>query len=165
MATRTHDVSLLNDPVAQELLHSRIPARLAYVWPDGTPRVIPIGFHWDGHDLVFGTPPNAPKSHVLKDGAKVAVTIDSNEMPYKALTIRGTAKVSLVDGVVPEYALAMMRYMGEEGGKAWLAQIDQMGHHPKMGGKMVRIAVTPEWVHIIDFQQRFPSAIEEVMAG
>jgi hypothetical protein len=34
---------LLQDPVAQELLASRIPARLAYVWTDGTPRVSPSG--------------------------------------------------------------------------------------------------------------------------
>lgn len=165
MATKKGDVSQLNDPVAQELLHSRILARMAYVWSDGTPRVIPIVFHWDGRDLVFGTPPNAPKSHLLKDGSKIAITIDSNEMLYKALSIRGTARVSLVDGVVPEYALACKRYMGEEGGSNWLAQIGQMLGHPKMGGKMMRIAVTPDWVGILDFQQRFPSAIEAVMAG
>jgi hypothetical protein len=37
--------------------------------------------------------------------------------------------------------------------------------HPKMGGKMMCITVTPEWVHIINFEQRFPSAIEALMAG
>jgi hypothetical protein len=30
------DLSLLEDPVAQELLNSTHLARLAYVWPDGT---------------------------------------------------------------------------------------------------------------------------------
>jgi hypothetical protein len=35
------DVSCLADPIAQELLTSRIPARLAYTWSDGTPRVVP----------------------------------------------------------------------------------------------------------------------------
>ena len=29
------EIGLLNDPIAKELLCSRIPARLAYVWPDG----------------------------------------------------------------------------------------------------------------------------------
>ena len=37
MPTKQGDTKLLNDPVAQELLHSNIPARLAYVWQDGTP--------------------------------------------------------------------------------------------------------------------------------
>ncbi len=33
---------LLEDPIARELLASTIPARLAYVSKDGTPRVVPI---------------------------------------------------------------------------------------------------------------------------
>ena len=165
MATKKGDMSQLNDPVAQELLHSRIPARLAYVWRDGTPRVIAVWFHWNGHDMVFGTPSNAPKTHVLADGAKVAITIDSNEMPYKSLTIRGTAKTSMVDGIVPEYVLACKRYLGEEGGEGFLAQLRQMATHPKMGGKMMRIVVTPEWSTIMDFQRSFPSAFEAVMGG
>lgn len=165
MPARPHDTSLLNDPVAQQLLQSRIPARVAYVWSDGTPRLISLGFHWDGQELVFATPPNAPKRNVLKDGTQVAVLIDTDEMPYKVLSIRGTAHVTEYQGIVPEYALAMRRYMGEEGGKAWLAQIEQMLGHPKIAGKQIRIAVKPEWVHIMDFEQRFPSAIEAVMGG
>src|SRR5215217_7333367 len=53
---------LLQDPVAQELLASRIPARLAYNWTDGTPRVVSIWFHWDGTDIVMGTLPERPSS-------------------------------------------------------------------------------------------------------
>ena len=38
-----HDsLALLSTPVAQALLHSTIPARLAYTGRDGTPRVLPI---------------------------------------------------------------------------------------------------------------------------
>jgi len=162
---RSHNVSLLNDPMAQKLLHSRIPARVAYVWHDGTPRVIALWFHWDGNQLVFGTQPIAPKSQVIDDGTKVAVLIDTDEMPYEVLSIRGTAHVSYINGMVPEYDMAARRYLGEESGGAWIAQVNQMLGHPKMGGRMIRIAVTPEWVHIMDFNQRFPSAIEAVMAG
>ncbi|MCC2629278.1 MAG: hypothetical protein K0S14_2928, partial [Thermomicrobiales bacterium] len=36
MAVNQGDPQLLEDPIAQELLHSTIPARLAYTWPDGT---------------------------------------------------------------------------------------------------------------------------------
>jgi hypothetical protein len=42
MAVTQGDPGLLDDPSAQELLHATIPARLAYTWPDGTPRVVPI---------------------------------------------------------------------------------------------------------------------------
>jgi hypothetical protein len=65
MTVKQGDLSLLQHPAAQELLHSKIPARLAYVWTDGTPRVVPIWFHWNGREIVMGTPPRAPKLKAL----------------------------------------------------------------------------------------------------
>jgi hypothetical protein len=85
---------LLQDPVAQELLASRIPARLAYTWTDGTPRVISIWFHWDGTDLVMATLPGAPKLKALHTGDRVAITIDTNDPPHHILSLRGTAEVT-----------------------------------------------------------------------
>jgi hypothetical protein len=43
MGTKQGDPALIQDPVAQNLLHSTELARLAYTWNDGTPRVIPSG--------------------------------------------------------------------------------------------------------------------------
>lgn len=80
MPTKQGDVTLLKDPVARELLQSTIPARLAYVWHDGTPRVIPIWFHWNGEEIVLGTPLNAPKVKVLPHNSKVALTIDTKHL-------------------------------------------------------------------------------------
>src|SRR5262245_13551495 len=123
MATVQGSLSLLNDPVAQKLLQSPIPARLAYVWPDGSPRVLPIWFHWNGEVITLGTPPIAPKVEVLRQNPKVALTIDSNDFPWKVLLIRGTAEVETVEGVVPEYAAAAERYFGKEQGQAWIEQV------------------------------------------
>ena len=162
MPTKQGDPSLLNDPVAQRLLQAPFPAQLAYTWTDGTPRVLPIGFNWDGKQIVLGTPPRSPKMKVLKDGAKVALTINTYEFPYKTLYIRGTVSLSHSDDVVPEYALMSQRMLGKEGGEAWLAQVRPM--LPAMGG-MARVAITPEWVGIHDFEQRFPSAIESAIAA
>lgn len=74
MPTKQGDLTLLKDPIAQQLLNGSIPAHLAYVWSDGSPRVVPIGFTWTGTELVTGTPDNAPKLFALKDGDPVAVT-------------------------------------------------------------------------------------------
>ena len=152
------DVSLLKDPVAQELLQSTRMARLAYVWPDGTPRVVPIWFHWDGQDLVMAGPPDAPKMKALPRNSKVAVTIDSETWPYHSLMVRGTATCNVVDGVPSEYQAAARRYMGEEQGKTWVETVKQLS--PQSG----RISVHPEWVAIIDFDTRWPSAIAKRMA-
>ena len=152
MATQG-DMALLNDPVAEELLKSTVPARLAYLWTDGTPRVVPIWFYWDGRDIVLGSPPKAPKLKALRKHPKVALTIDSDTWPHKVLMVRGTANVETVPGVVPEYASAAKRYLGEEAGGGWIEQIG--GMVTEMG----RIAIRPEWVGILDFESRFPSAL------
>jgi hypothetical protein len=114
----TGGTELLQDPVAQELLTSRIPARLAYNWTDGTPRVVSIWFHWDGSDLVMASLPGAPKLKALHTGDRVAVTIDTNDPPHHILSIRGTAEVTEIQGVVKEYAQAAVRYLGRAQGEA-----------------------------------------------
>jgi len=153
MPVKQGDLGLLQHPASQELLSSKIPARLAYVWTDGSPRVIPIWFHWNGKEIVMGTPPKAPKLKALAKDPRVSLTIDDNVFPHKVLLIRGTARLEPVNGVVPEYALAAERYFGPEQGKAWVAQ---MG---KMVQSMVRVTITPTWVGLLDFQTRFPSAL------
>jgi len=157
MATQQGSLALLDDPVAQKLLQSTLPARLAYNWSDGTPRVIPINFHWNGLEIVLAGPTDAPKMKVLHDGDKVALTIDSDSMPYKVLMIRGFIHVDTVDGIAPEYAALSRRVMGEEQGQAWLNQVDTL--FPRMS----RIFIRPEWVGILDFETRFPSGVERAM--
>jgi hypothetical protein len=76
------------------------------------------------------------------------------------LYIRGTASVDIMAGIVPEYELMTHRTLGP-GAESWLEQVRAM--LPAMGG-MARVAVTPGWVGILDFEQRFPSAIESVLA-
>ncbi|HEY7354662.1 MAG TPA: pyridoxamine 5'-phosphate oxidase family protein [Terriglobales bacterium] len=153
MPVKQGDLSLLEHPAAQELLQSKIPARLAYVWTDGTPRVVPVWFHWSGREFVIGTPPKAPKLKALTKNPKVALTIDENTFPHKVLLVRGTARLETVNGVAPEYLACAQRYFSPEQAQAWLKQLQQMV------SSMVRVAITPEWVGLLDFQTRFPSAL------
>jgi hypothetical protein len=153
MPCQQGDLGLLQHPASQELLHSKIPARLAYIATDGTPRVIPIWFHWNGSDFVMGTPPKAPKLKALAKNPRVSLTIDDNTFPHKVLLVRGTARLETIDGIAPEYAMAAERYFGPEQGPAWIAT---MG---KMVSSMVRVTITPDWVGLLDFQTRFPSAL------
>ncbi len=157
MPTAQGDVGLLKDPVAQRLLNSTLPARLAYTWTDGTPRLVPIGFHWNGEEIVLGTPTDAPKTKALRNGSKVAVSIDTDAMPFQVLQVRGTVRTDVVDGIAPEYEAMTIRSLGEEAGRAWLENVRPL--FPRM----TRVFVTPEWVAILDFEHRFPSAIERAM--
>ena len=153
MPVEQGSLALLQHPASKELLQSKIPARLAYVWTDGSPRVIPIWFHWNGRDFVLGTPSKAPKLKALAKNPKVALTIDDNTFPHKVLLVRGTARLQTMTGIVPEYAMAADRYFGSQQGKAWVEQLGSMIQ------EMVRITVTPEWAGLLDFQTRFPSAL------
>jgi hypothetical protein len=159
MTSPQGDIALLDDPVAQELLHSTLPAHFAYTWTDGTPRVVPIGFHWNGTELVFGTPVDAPKMNALRDGDAVAVTIDTDRMPCHTLLLRGTIRTEVVDGIPPEYAAMTRRTQGDEAAEAWLAQL------AAICPRIARIVVRPTWVGILDFETRFPSALERAMAA
>jgi hypothetical protein len=96
---------------------------------------------------------------MLHDNTPVALTIDSTPWPPKVLLIRGKARVETVDGVAPEYAAAAERYLGAEQGRAWVEQVRGML------AQLARISIRPEWVGLLDFETRFPSAIEAAMAG
>ena len=97
---------VLSDPVAQELTQSGIPARLAYLGPDGFPRAIPIRFHRTGAPFVLCPVPHAPTASALNTNPKVALTVGTNAFPPHVLLVRGTAAVDIVDGVPPEYLAA-----------------------------------------------------------
>ena len=141
---------LLEHDTAIRLLSSTELARLAYVAHDGTPRGMPMLFHWTGTELVMATFAGAAKIEALRARPDVAVTIDRPGPPPEVLLLRGPVELTEISGIVPEYAAAHRRYYGEEQGAANVAQADQPGV------RMVRIALRPTWVGVLDFQTRFP---------
>ena len=154
------DVRLLETEIARRLLSSRIPARVAYVAADGTPRVLATWFHWTGEVLSMPTFLAAPhvrhppaRLRALRANPQVAVTIDTEMFPPEVLSIRGRVEIREVDGVPTEYASSAVRYLGEDAGQAYLAQIDQPGT------RMALIDLRPAWVGVLDFQSRLPSAL------
>jgi hypothetical protein len=145
---------VMHDPLAQELLNSDIPARMAYTGLDGFPRAIPIGFLWDGTQFVKGTATNSPKVKALQENPKVALTVDTNTFPPHVLLVRGTANVEIVGGIAPGYLEACRKYVGAEQWEAFEAQV--RATYKQQG----RITIVPEWAKILDFETRVPSAFE-----
>ena len=149
----------MEDPVAQRLLFSANPARLAYVARDGTPRVVPVGFHWDGVSFVVGTAPRAAKVSALQANPAVALTIDTSPptWPPKVLLVRGTATVSVVEGAFPEYVAGSKKAIPAEEFANW-----ESGVHA-LYDQMARIDINPTWVTIHDFETRIPKAVEDLV--
>ncbi len=148
----------MEDPVAQRLLKSSNPARLAYVALDGTPRVIPVGFHWNNTTIVVGTLPRSAKVKALEANPAVALTIDTSPpaWPPNVLLIRGTATVNLTDGVFPEYVAGARKVTPAEEFPKW-----EGGVHA-LYDQMARIDIAPTWVKIQDFETRIPQAVEDL---
>ena len=157
---RQEDVmQVLSDPLAQELLRSAIPARLAYTGPDGLPRAIPIGFYWNGAQIVVCTGPTAPKVRALAAHPKVALTIDTNTWPPHVLLVRGTASIEVVDGVAPEYLDASRQYIPAEQWPAFEAEVRALFK------QQARITIAPEWAEVLDFETRAPRYLREMAEG
>jgi hypothetical protein len=153
-----HEITeVLNRPISQELL-ARDLTRLAYIGKDGTPRNVPVGFSWNGTEVVICTAKNAAKVRALRHNPAVALTIDTEVHPPKLLLIRGEAELDVVDGIPDEYLEMNGSYeMTPEQRVEWEA-----GVHALYDG-MVRIVVTPTWVKLIDFETTLPSAVEELI--
>lgn len=148
---------VLDDPLAQELLHAVIPVRMAYTGTDGFPRVVPLGFHWNGAQVVVGTVPNAPKVRALAINPKVALTIDTDTQPPHVLLVRGTASIEVVDGVPPEYLEGARKLMEPQQWQTFEAEVRALYK------RMARITISPEWAKLLDFETRFPSAVEQLV--
>jgi hypothetical protein len=152
------DLRLLDTAPARALLSSSIPARLAFTWTDGTPRVIPTWFVWTGAEIVMCTFLSGPgirhparRVAVLRENPDVAITIDTENAVPDVLLIRGRAVVTEVDGLAEEHVAAARRYLDEEAATAFLASA-------QAGTRTARIGVRPSWVGLLDFTTRLPGA-------
>ena len=159
MHMRHGDPNLIRHPIAQELLQAAIPVRLAYIALDGTPRVVPMQFHWTGEEVVVNSWPDDLKVTAIQAHPQVTLTLDTAEPPFRVLQIRGTAAITIMDGQSPEMAAAAKRYLGEDAGQAWLDGA------ARLSPQTARIAIRPAWVDVLDFETRFPSGLERRMAG
>jgi nitroimidazol reductase NimA-like FMN-containing flavoprotein (pyridoxamine 5'-phosphate oxidase superfamily) len=132
---------------ARELLQSAHLLRLAYNGPDGLPRVVPIGFLWNGERIVICTATTAPKVRALSSRGDVAVTIDVGSSPSEAreLLVRGFATVEIVDGVPDEYLAGSRKTLPAEQVEPFERQVRLL--YPQMA----RISIEPRWARFYDF--------------
>jgi hypothetical protein len=149
----------LDHPGARDLLDSATLLRLAYDGSDGFPRVIPIGFHWNGNEIVICTAATAPKVKALSSRPEVALTIDVGDTPMeaKALLVRGLATVDIVDGVPDEYVAASRKALDAD-------QVADFERQVRLTyDQMARISIQPQWARFFDFGAgRIPSFLKKL---
>jgi hypothetical protein len=137
----------LGHPGARKLLESATLLRLAYNGSDGFPRVIPIGFYWNGSEVVVCTAATAPKVQALMSRPNVAMSIDLGDTPTDAreLLIRGLANVEIVDGVPDEYIAASRKVLDAEQVLEFERSVRSF-YDP-----MALIRIEPQWARFFDF--------------
>jgi hypothetical protein len=99
--------------------------------------------------------PRAGYEH-LRARPDVAVTIDTAAQPPYVLQMRGRVTLTDHDGLMPEYAAVQRRYQPADVAEQVIAATDQPGL------RMVRVALRPSWVGVLDFRTRFPCALADV---
>lgn len=155
---RNDVIEVLNKPISQRLLGSSTPARLAYTAVDGDPRVIPIGFVWNGAQLVLFTVPAAAKVRALQRNPRVAITIDTIEpWPPRVLLVRGAASLEPVDGCPDEYVEAGRKVTPAEVADDWEAGVRALYE------QMVRITIEPDWAKLLDFETTIPESVQDLI--
>jgi hypothetical protein len=144
-------------PIAQRLLRDEPILHLSYTGRDGGPRVIPIGYGWDGGSFRMWTIPTSAKVRALQSDPRVAITIDIPGLPPRVLLARGRATLTTVDGVPGGYLDASHRTMPPEAWEAFDTQVRALYE------QMVAITVTPQWARLLDFETTAPRAVEELL--
>ena len=148
---------MMGKPISQDLLASGIPARFAYVGIDGDPRVVPIGFHWNGSQILLFTVPKSAKVRALRQNRRVAITIDTQSYPPHVLLLRGTASLETVDGVPADYVEASRKIVFSEQFAEWEAGVRALYE------QMVCITIEPDWAKLLDFESTIPQAVEDLV--
>jgi hypothetical protein len=152
----TDVAEVMAKPIAQRLLHDEPLLRLSYTALDGGPRVIPLGYLWDGNSFLIWTIPISAKVRALEADPRVAITIDIVGPPLRVLLARGQAELATVDGVPDGYLEASHRVIPSE---AW-DDFDRQAR--ELYEQMVAITITPEWAKLLDFETTAPSAVEKL---
>jgi hypothetical protein len=144
-------------PIAQELLRDEPILHLSYTGRDGGPRVIPIGYIWDGASFQMWTIPGSHKVPALQADPRVAITIDIPGPPPRVLLVRGRAALATVDGVPDGYIQASHRTLPPEARADFETQVRALYE------QMTVISVTPQWARLLDFETTLPSAVEKLV--
>jgi hypothetical protein len=155
----TEAAQVMAAPIALQLLRDEPILHLSYTARDGGPRVIPIGYVWDGTVFRMWTIPGSAKVGALRADPRVAITVDVPGPPPRVLLVRGRAALSTVDGVPDGYLEASHRTLPPEARDGFDTQVRALYD------QMVIIEITPEWARLLDFETTAPRAVEKLMAA
>jgi PPOX class probable F420-dependent enzyme len=125
-----------------DIVQSTALAYIATIGPKGEPQVSPVWFGWDGRQLFFSMNKVRQKHRNLLREPRVAVAITDPINPYRALEIRGVARID--DDPTHRFAnLLSQKYLHR----------DTTPDENPPGEERVVIVVEPKHVVVFPFQE------------
>ena len=95
-----------------DLLQKRAFAHLATVMPDGSPQVSPVWVDYDGTHLIVNSARGRQKDRNMRRAAKVAMSIQDPENPYRYLLVRGRVVQATEEGADTVIDALAKKYLG-----------------------------------------------------
>ena len=134
----------------QNLSDSRIPIRIAFLKPDGTPNVISLWYEEIEGKIYCATQKSAKIVSYLEKNSKCGFEIAADKPPYKGT--RGTGLAKILDNRGEEILEILMdKYLGKK--ESNLSQI--LKNNAKTE---VAIEITPQQVFHYDYSVRMKGA-------
>jgi PPOX class probable F420-dependent enzyme len=95
-----------------DILEKKGFAHLATLMPDGSPQVTPVWYEYDGECLVVNSARGRRKDLNMRRDARVALSIQDPDNPYRYLEVRGKVVEVTEDGADAHIDKLANRYLG-----------------------------------------------------
>ena len=116
--------------------------------PDGPPLTVPIWYDYEpGGELWFLTSPDSVKGRLLRQSMRFSLCAQSESLPYKYVSVEGTATISPADKELHSRPMAR-RYLGTKGGDRYVD-----GDGGESDGESVRVSMVPERWFTLDYSK------------
>jgi PPOX class probable F420-dependent enzyme len=89
-------------------------ANVATVMADGSPQVTPVWFDYTDGNVRINSAKGRVKSHTMKEGAKVAMSIVDPDNDYRYIQIRGTVIKVTEQGADAHIDSLAKKYLGKD---------------------------------------------------
>jgi PPOX class probable F420-dependent enzyme len=87
-------------------------AHVATVMPDGSPQVTPVWIDYRNGRIAFNTARGRVKDRNLKEGSRIALSIQDPDNPYRYVQVRGTVARVTEEGAIQNIDALAKKYMG-----------------------------------------------------
>lgn len=110
----------------QQFLADKHIAVLSVAATDGRPPAsVPIWYDYTpGGNILVNTGAGRRKAKLIEQAGAVTLVVQREELPYQYVVVEGTVIDAATPSPLPQREAIAVRYLGEEGGRAFAANMD-----------------------------------------